>query len=91
VADFENEYLPLVYGQKYPPMGHVYLRGNESVIILVSTAIKVDGSDMNKPETDCPELTHTVAAVLNNDNLQRLFVSTQRNNVKLCMEYAIKR
>ena len=72
-------------------MGHVYLRGNTFVIILVSTAIKVDGSDMNKPETDCRELTQTVAAVLNNDNLQRLFVSTQRNNVKLCMEYAIKR
>jgi hypothetical protein len=72
-------------------MGHVYLRGNAFVIILVSTAIKVDGSDMNKPETDCRELTQTVAAVLNNDNLQRLFVSTQRNNVKLCMECVIKR
>jgi hypothetical protein len=91
VADFENQHLSRVYGEKYPPMGHVYLRGNAFVVILVSTAIKVDSSDMNKPETDCRELTHTVAAVLNNDNLQRLFVSTQRNNVKLCMEYAIKR
>jgi hypothetical protein len=72
-------------------MGHVYLRGNAFVIILVSTAIKVDDTDMNKPETHCRELTRTVAAVLNNDNLQQLFVSTQRNNVKLCMEYAIKR
>jgi hypothetical protein len=91
VIDFEKQHLSRVYGQKYPPMGHVYLRGNALVIILVSTAIKVDDTDMDKPETDCHELTDTVAAVLNNDNLQQLFVSTQRNNLKLCMEYVIKR
>jgi hypothetical protein len=91
VADFEAQHLPLVYGQKYTPKGYVYLRGNTFAIILVLTAIKVDGSDLNKSETDCRELTQTVAAVLDDDNLQRLFVSTQRNNLQMCMEYAIKR
>ena len=46
---------------------------------------------MNKLETDCRELMETVAAVLDDDNLQRLFVSTQRNNLELCMKRAVKR
>ena len=91
VADFENQHLPRVYGLKYPPKGHVYLRGSVFIIMFVLAAIRIDGSDMNKPETDCRELTQTVAAVLGDDDLQRLFVSTQRNNLGLCVEYAIKR
>ncbi|KIM77679.1 hypothetical protein PILCRDRAFT_76386 [Piloderma croceum F 1598] len=47
--------------------------------------------DLNKAETDCRELTETIAAVLGDDNLRRLFVSMQKNNLQLCMEYAIKR
>lgn len=27
VTDFETEYLPIVNSQRYPPKGHVYLRG----------------------------------------------------------------
>ena len=53
---------------------------------------RIDGqvADMDKPETDCRELTETIAAVLDNVNLQRLFVSTQRNNLEICMKYAVK-
>jgi hypothetical protein len=44
---------------------------------------------MNKPETTCHELTKQTAAVLNDENLQLLFVSTQQNNLELCVEYAV--
>ena len=37
----------------------------------------------------CPELTEKTAAVLN-DNLQLLFVSTQQNNLGLCIRYAVE-
>jgi len=53
--------------------------------------IKICVSDMNKQETDCRELTATVAAVLDNDNLQRLFVTTQKNNLEVCIKYAVMR
>ena len=58
----------------------------------VFTAARVDGwgSEMQKHETNCHELTQTVAAVLGDENLQRLFVSTQQNNLKLCMEMAVE-
>ncbi|KAF8797463.1 hypothetical protein BYT27DRAFT_7204554 [Phlegmacium glaucopus] len=46
--------------------------------------------DMNKPGADCRQLVDTVAAVLNNTNLKRLFVSTQRNNLELCIMYALE-
>ncbi|KAF8800038.1 hypothetical protein BYT27DRAFT_7200510 [Phlegmacium glaucopus] len=46
--------------------------------------------DMNKPGADCRQLADTVAAVLNNTNLKRLFVSTQRNNLELCIKYALE-
>lgn len=47
--------------------------------------------DMNRPDMNCPELTEKTAAVLDDESLQLLFVSTQRNNLKLCTTYAVKR
>lgn len=44
---------------------------------------------MNRPDINCPELTEKTAAVLN-DNLQLLFVSTQQNNLRLCIRYAVE-
>jgi len=93
VADFEREYLPVFHELKYPPKGHVYLRGNASILMPVFSVTKVNIQvpDMNKPQADCRRLAETVAVVLDNTNLQRLFVSTQRNNLELCMKYAVKR
>ena len=92
VANFENKYLHHLYRKRYPPKGHVYLRGN-TLILPAFTAARVDGwiSDLDKPETGCCELTQTVAAVLDNHSLQQLFVSTQRNNLELCIKYAVER
>jgi hypothetical protein len=47
--------------------------------------------NMNKVETDCCELIETIAAVLDNGNIQRLFVSTQRNNLGTCIKYAVSK
>ena len=46
---------------------------------------------MNKQETKCHELTETIAGVLDNDHLQQLFVSTQKNNMEICMKYALEK
>ncbi|KIM82346.1 hypothetical protein PILCRDRAFT_97521 [Piloderma croceum F 1598] len=46
--------------------------------------------DMYKLDANCHELTKQTAAVINDDTLQLLFVSTQRNNLELCVEYSIK-
>lgn len=45
---------------------------------------------MNKDDVDCRQLTAQTAAVLNNDIvLQKLFVSTQTNNLELSIQYSI--
>jgi len=40
---------------------------------------------MEKEENKCPELTEQTAEVLDNDTLLNLFVSTQMNNLDLCI------
>jgi len=47
--------------------------------------------DMNKLEAKCPELTAQTASVLDDNVLQQLFVSTQQNNLELCIKYVVKR
>jgi len=42
VDDFEKMFLPDLYKRKYPPSGHVYLRGN-SFFLCVFTGIGIDG------------------------------------------------
>ena len=45
---------------------------------------------MDKEENQCSELSEKTADILNNDVLVNLFVSTQKNNLDLCIERAIK-
>lgn len=45
---------------------------------------------MDNPDSNCDELTASTAAVIDNDILQVLFVSTQQNNLELCVEYAVR-
>lgn len=47
-------------------------------------------SDMNKPNTTCDELLTSTAEVLDDKTLKLLLLSTQRNNVELCIEQVIK-
>ena len=46
---------------------------------------------MNKSEADCDELIEKTAAALSSEELQQLFLSTQQNNVEICLRYGIKR
>jgi hypothetical protein len=48
-------------------------------------------SDMYKADANCMELTEKTAAVIDNGTLLLLFVSTQQNNLGLCIDYAIQR
>ncbi|KAF8329254.1 hypothetical protein F5887DRAFT_119034 [Amanita rubescens] len=46
--------------------------------------------DMDIPENDCPELTKITADAIDDESLQELFVSTQMNNLGLCVKYGLK-
>ncbi|KAF8336162.1 hypothetical protein F5887DRAFT_1247368 [Amanita rubescens] len=46
--------------------------------------------DMDIPESNCPELTEKTADVIDNTSLYQLFVSTQMNNLDLCVKAALK-
>jgi len=45
---------------------------------------------MDLPETDCPELTHQTADAIDDTTLHELFVSTQMNNLDLCVRCALQ-
>ena len=45
---------------------------------------------MDIPENNCPELTEKTADAIDNFSLLELFLSTQMNNVELCMKAAIQ-
>ena len=45
---------------------------------------------MDLPETDCHELTERSAAAIDDPSLNRLFVSTQMNNLDLCVKSTLQ-
>ncbi|KAG2117698.1 GTP-binding protein, partial [Suillus cothurnatus] len=47
--------------------------------------------DMDKDNADCRPLIELTAETLDNDTLKRMFVSTQRTTLELCMRYAVER
>jgi len=44
---------------------------------------------MDKEENQCSELSERTMDILDNDILVKLFVSTQKNNLDLCIKKAI--
>ncbi|KAF8351722.1 hypothetical protein F5887DRAFT_1169631 [Amanita rubescens] len=46
--------------------------------------------DMDMPENDCPELTEKTADAIDDISLQGLFISTQMNNLGLCVKAGLK-
>ena len=46
---------------------------------------------MHKSGADCNDLIEKTAAALSSEELQQLFLSTQQNNVEICLKYGIKR
>ncbi|KAF8325715.1 hypothetical protein F5887DRAFT_1065308 [Amanita rubescens] len=46
--------------------------------------------DLDLPENDCAELTQTTADVIDSDSMHQLFISTQMNNLDLCVKSALR-
>ncbi len=85
---FQKEYLPRVLGAQFPPKTYVCLAGDVS---YSSGFLKFSQIlDMNKEENQCAELSEKTMDILDNDVLVNLFVSTQKNNLDLCIEKSIK-
>ena len=51
---------------------------------------KYYSTDMDLPETNCPELSERTANAIDDPNLHQLFVSTQMNNPDLCIKSALQ-
>ncbi|KAG2037938.1 hypothetical protein BDR03DRAFT_1091537 [Suillus americanus] len=47
--------------------------------------------NMDKDDADCGPLIKRTAKTLNDDTLKKLFVSTQRTTLEVCMRYAVER
>jgi hypothetical protein len=45
---------------------------------------------MDMPENDCPELVEKTADAIDDTSLQELFISTQMNNLDLCVRYGLE-
>ena len=45
---------------------------------------------MHEPGSDCNELIEKTADALSAEQVQHFFLSTQRNNVDLCLKYGVR-
>jgi len=82
VARFEKNFGQQLYKKKYPPKGHLYFRGITNLLHI---------TDMKNPTSNCSELLRKTAATLSDDTILQLFLTVQKNNLSLSIEYAIKR
>jgi len=85
---FQDQYLPRVLSAKFPPKAYVCLSGKHSIFIDSLNFSQTLGLD--KEENECSELSEKTMDVLNNDVLVNLFVSTQKNNLDLCIDKSIR-
>ena len=85
---FQQVYKSSVMNTEFPPKVHVQLRGGIELQFLEKN--KDNMSDMHKPEKNCPELTQETANAIDDASLNELFVSTQMNNLDLCVEFALQ-
>jgi hypothetical protein len=85
---FQNEYLSLVLATAFPPKAYICLSGNILSLYRVFKFLQI--LEMNKEENQCSELSEITMDILDNDVLVNLFVSTQKNNLDLCIKESIK-
>ena len=45
---------------------------------------------MDLPENDCPELTEKTADAIDDASLRELFITTQQNNLDICVKAGLK-
>jgi len=85
---FQDEYLSRVLDTDFPPKAYICLAGN---ILSLYRFFKFSQiAEMNKEENQCSELSEKTMDILDNDVLVNLFVSTQKNNLDLCIKKSIK-
>jgi hypothetical protein len=85
---FQDEYLSRVLATGFPPKAHICLAGT---ILFPYRFFKFSQfSEMNKEENQCSELSEKTMDILDNDILVNLFVSTQKNNLNLCIRKGIR-
>jgi hypothetical protein len=88
---FQKVYLPKVLDVKYPPKRYVRLEGeNEETFFLKTGSNVVLYVDMDLPEKNCAELILQAADAIDDDGIHQLFVSTQMNNLDLCVKSALQ-
>jgi hypothetical protein len=85
---FQDKYLPRVLGANFPPKTYVCLAGNILYFYTFLEFSQIVGLD--KEENQCSELSTKTMDIFDNDVLVNLFVSTQKNNLDLCIEKGIK-
>ena len=85
---FQNEYLPHVLATDFPPKAYIYLAGNILSSYRFLKFLQI--LEMNKEENQCSELSEKTMDILDNDVLVNLFVSTQKNNLDLCIKKSIE-
>ena len=85
---FQDEYLPRVLDTEFPPKTYVCLAGN---ILYCFRCFKFSQKlGLDKEENLCSELSERTTDILDNDVLVNLFVSTQKNNLDLCIKKSIE-
>jgi hypothetical protein len=88
IKTFQNEYLSRVLATDFPPKAFICLAGN---ILSLYRFFKFSQIlEMNKQENQCSELSEKTMNILDNDILVNLFVSTQKNNLDLCIKKGIE-
>jgi len=85
---FQNEYLSRVLATDFPPKAYICLAGNILSFYRFFKFLQI--LEMNKEETQCSELSTKTTDILDNDVLVNLFVSTQKNNLDLCIKKSIE-
>ena len=86
VTIFGQEIKDILYKYKYPPKGHVLLRGKPTHNMMIKLILV---ADMDHNNAACDELIACTANAIDNKSLKLLFVSIQGSNLALCMKIAV--
>ena len=85
---FQQEYLPRILDAEFPPKTYICLAGNKLYSYRFFKFSQILG--MDKEENQCSELSEKTADILDNNVLINLFVTTQKNNLDLCITRGIR-
>ena len=90
-TDFENNILQRFAEFKYPPKGYVVFRSKLRWLSSANIHLSyLYHAEMHEPGGNCNDLMKKTVDALSSKDLQQLFVSTQQNNLDICVEYGIK-